>query len=295
MDATEHRHVKFCQQLLLDCDDPIFQRSPFVGKAGRPTKKMRDLARENSEDAVTWSVFRLLDRHFSDQPWLSGLLAAAGCDLAARGRPQVSFWVKGYPSPERLLWLLENTEHQRVAQSDGARDDPKRLPLVRQNLADYREKIGQGKLGQEKWVLEGRTELDAVIRCPGMLVAVEAKLYSDVAAGVRWDRERDQIARVIDAGLRMARGDQFVFVLVTDRRQHEHPRRYELLMDYYRSNPPERLSGHRLGWLTWGEIYGWLHSRQAGYSTEHVEWMEKLEQYLAERSLLIKRREQQRC
>jgi len=59
---TDHQHQPYCQQLLLDCDDPIFQGPLFRGKDGGPTKKMRDLESPNSEDAVTWSVFRLLGR-----------------------------------------------------------------------------------------------------------------------------------------------------------------------------------------------------------------------------------------
>ena len=69
-----HQHQTYCKQLLLDCDDPIFQGHLFRGRKGGPTKKMRDLESPNSEDAVTWSIFRLLERHFADQPWLAGLL-----------------------------------------------------------------------------------------------------------------------------------------------------------------------------------------------------------------------------
>lgn len=286
MDATVHQHADYCQQLLLDCDDPIFRGPLFFGKAGQPRKKMLDLASKNSEDAVTWSVFRLLDRHFGDQPWLPGLLAAAGCDVSASGQPQVCFWEKGYPSQERLLWLLNNVDHPRVAGSQGARQNPKRLETVRQNLADYCQRVEKGKLGPYQWVLEGATEFDAVIRCPGLLVAVEAKLYSDVATGVRWDKQRDQIGRSIDAGLRLAGDGRFAFLLVTDRRRHPAPLSYEQLMARYRFNPPRGLTANELGWLTWGEIYHWLESSKADCSPEQLVWIEKLEKYLAERSLL---------
>jgi hypothetical protein len=281
-----HQHQAYCQQLLLDCDDPIFQGHLFQGKKGGPTKKMRDLANPRSEDAVTWSVFRLLDRHFGDQPWLSELLALAECDVTATGTPNVTFWEKRYPPQERLLWLLNNTDDPRVAKSDGARNDPERLPLVRQNLAEYRQRIEKGQVGQYKWVLEGRTEFDAVIRCPGLLVAVEAKLYCDVSTSVRWDRGRDQIARVIDAGLGLSSKDGFVFLLVTDWRQHDPPKEYERLMEYYRTNPPSGLSASRLGWLTWGEIYHWLERRRTSCTAEQGAWLDRLSSYLAERELL---------
>ena len=282
-----HQHQAYCQQLLLDCDDPLFDGPLFKARKGGPTKKMRDLANPRSEDAVTWSIFRLLDRHFGDQPWLSGLLALAGCDVAATGTPNVTFWEKGYPPQERLLWLLNNTDNPRMAESDGAKDDPDRLPLVRRNLAEYRLRIEQGKTrGKHKWVLEGATEFDAVIRCPGLLVAVEAKLYSDIATGVTWDTGRDQIARVIDVGLELAGEDGFVFLLVTDWRQHDPPKAYEHLMEHYRTNPPSGLSASRLGWLTWGEIYQWLERCSSSCTAEQGVWLDKLKPYLARRKLL---------
>ena len=178
MNQTPHQHQPYCDQLLLDCNDPIFQGSLFVGKNGDPTKKMRDLRSPNSEDAVTWSVFRLLGRHFAGLHWLSQLLALAGCDLQASGTPQVSFWEKGFPSKERLLWLLNHTQDPRMAESDGAGEDPNRLRLVRQHLDEYTRHINDEKTrSKQKWILEGDTEFDLIIRCPGLLVAVEAKLY----------------------------------------------------------------------------------------------------------------------
>lgn len=281
-----HQHETYCKQLLLDCDDPIFQGHLFRGKKGEATKKMKDLQNPRSEDAVTWSVFRILDRHFADQPWLSELLTLARCDVPVTEKPSVTFWEKKYPPRERLLWLLNNTDDPRVAESDGARNDPERLLLVQQNLVEYRRRIEKGQVGRYKWVLEGRTEFDAVIRCQGLLVAMEAKLYCDVSRGIRWDRERDQIARVIDAGLELAGDNVFAFLLVTDRRQHDRPKQYERLIAYYRSNPPRDLPANRLGWLTWGEIYRWLAGRRARYTTEQEEWVQRLRGYLANRSLV---------
>jgi hypothetical protein len=287
MNATAHQHQLYCQQLLLDCDDNIFQGPLFRGKNGGPTKKMRDLESPNSEDAVTWSVFRLLERHFADQPWLPELLALAGCALVVTGTPQISFWEKGYPPKKRLLWLLDNLDHPRVAESQGARQDPNRLPEIQQHLDEYRQRIKDGKIRtQDKWVLEGPTEFDALIRSQKLLVAVEAKLYSDVATEVHWDKERDQIARVIDAGLELARQDDFCFLLVTDQRRHQPPKLYERLMAQYRSSPPLDLPPNRLGWLTWGEIYEWLEGRRASCGAEQSAWIDKLAPYLAQRSLL---------
>lgn len=286
-DESGHQHQAFCAQLLLDCDDPVFEGPLFRGKDDRPTKKMRDLTSPNSEDAVTWSVFRLLEQYFTDQPWLAGLLLIAGCRVEINGIPRVSFWEKGYPPMSRLLWLLDNIDNPCVAKSSGARRDPGRLRLVRQNLAEYRRNVVESKIrGNHKWVLEGPTEFDVLIRAPRLLVAVETKLYSDVATEVWWDKGRDQIARVVDVGMEMAGADDFCFLLVTDRRRHEPPKRYEQLIAHYKSGQSLGLPMDRLGWLTWGEIFGWLDGRRAHCTPEQVLWIDRLGPYLAKRSLL---------
>ena len=136
-------------------------------------------------------------------------------------------------------------------------------------------------------MLEGSTEFDAVIRAPGLLVAMEAKLYSDVAADVTWDKERDQIARVVDAGRELAGPDDFCFWLITDRRHHDPPKLYEHLMADYRASGSLGLPPDRLGWLTWGEIYKWLAARRAGCSPEQTAWIDRLKRYLEQRSLLV--------
>lgn len=248
---------------------------------------MTSLASSYECDAVTWSVFRLLEGRFSDLPWLPELLTLAGCEIAVSGAPKVSFWKKGYPSPSRLLWLLDNLDHPRVAGSRGAGQDPDRLRIVRQNLAQYRQRVQEGKVrGKHKWVLEGPTEFDALIRCPGLLVAVEAKLYSDIVIEVTWDTGRDQIARVVNVGRELAERDDFCFLLITDQRRHEPPKRYEGLMAHYQSSQALDLPPNRLGWLTWGEIFRWLAGHCARCTVEQRAWIDRLRDYLAQRSLL---------
>jgi len=287
MGRAGHQHQSYCQQLLLGCDDVIFEGPLFRAKHGGPTKKMRDLEKPNSEDAVTWSIFRLLATHFTDQPWLPELLALAGCQSAASGTPRVTFWEKGYPPRSRLLWLLEHVDHARVTKSRGARNNADRLELVRQNLEEYRRRVKDGLIrGRHKWVLEGPTEFDTIIRTERLLVAVEAKLYSDVATYVRWDTGRDQIARVVDAGLELAGGRDFAFLLITDRRRHAPPKEYERLMKEYRAGGVSSLPPDRLGWLTWGEVHSWLEGRRTRCTTEQRDWIGRLRPYLAQRSLL---------
>jgi hypothetical protein len=283
-----HLHQPYCRQLLLECDDPIFGGPLFQGRNGKPTKKGTDLESRNSEDAVTWSVFRLLERHFSNLGWLSGLLALSGCEQMVAGSAALSFWEKGYPPRSRLLWLLEHLDDPRVASSRGAKQDPDRLRELGKNRVEYRKRIKDGQIrGRHPWVLEGPTEFDLVMRAPGLLVALEAKLFSDVSSDVRWDSGREQITRVIDAGRELTtEGDELAFLLVTDRRRHDPPKRYEALMAEYMIHGACGLSPDKVGWLTWGEIFKWLSDHREQCSSEQKTWIDRLELYLAERSLL---------
>ena len=63
-------------QLVLDWDDPIFSGPLFVGESGAARKKLTDLVSKNSEDAVTWSVFRTLSR-LNAADWLPHIIAKA--------------------------------------------------------------------------------------------------------------------------------------------------------------------------------------------------------------------------
>ena len=45
-------------------------------------------------------------------------------------------------------------------------------------------------------------------------------------------------------------------------------------------------SACRLGWLTWGEIYGWLVERYTRCDAAQIAWIGQWESYLMGRSLL---------
>jgi hypothetical protein len=298
-----HTHEAYCENLLLDCDHPIFGGPLFRGKDGRPTKKLKDLESPNSEDAVTWSVFRVLERYFGTMAWPEGLLKIAFGQPVVLGclEPEVAFWEKVPPPASRLLWLLEHADVRRVATSAGANEDPSRLPRVTTNLAEYRRRILKGQTrGRRPWILEGPTEFDTLIRCPGTLIAIEAKYKSDIDDHIRWDTGRDQIGRVMDVGLALAQqeGRTFYFILITDARQHELPMCYERLMPRYQFDPaflveqlPHRSSQdlevlhNHLGWICWRDIAGWLNERRGALDAVQLEWMRPLESYLRDRSL----------
>lgn len=283
-----HLHQKYCQNLLLDCDHPIFDGPLFCTNNGGPTKKMLDLEKVNSEDAVTWSVFRLLETKFSNHNWLAGLLPRSGCNLGNFDEPvQINFWEKGYPSTSRLLWLLEHLDAPRIIKSRGARREPDRLAELTANRDTYRKRISEGQVrGRTPWVLEGPTEFDAVIRTPGEIIVVEAKLYSDISANTTWDTGRNQIDRVIDTGSELAKDRQLYFLLITDHYEHHPPKEYEDLLPRYRTSSDFRNLRGRIGWLTWGDIYEWLAQQNQSSTNEQREWVRRLRYYLADRNLI---------
>jgi hypothetical protein len=126
--------------------------------------------------------------------------------------------------------------------------------------------------------LEGATKVDALLTAPdtGFAVLFEAKVLSDISAGVQFDALRNQIARTIDvmlepnASLRPTlserRPDRTCFVLITPEifRRNPESRLYGWLLPAYRQDPallqrhlahrqPAELESvpQRLGWLTW--------------------------------------------
>lgn len=283
MTIATHVHQRCCRQLLLDCDDPIFE-GPVFGSL----RNKQHLESDESEDAITWSAFRLLDRHFGNLPWLDGLLREAGCAVEVHGKPSISFWVTADPPQSRLLWLLDHVHDRRITQSDGARKYPARLADLQAHVDFYRQRVREGKVhGRARWVLERASHIDAVFRTSRLIVAVEAKYHSPLEVGSTWDTGRDQIARVVDAGLALAQENQdFVFLLVTDARVHRPPKNYESLMQQYRSDSSFPIAGDHLGWLIWGEIYRWLERQRPHCTPVQVEWIERLRAYLGARQLL---------
>ncbi|MCX6024189.1 MAG: hypothetical protein NTZ05_21145, partial [Chloroflexi bacterium] len=140
--------------LYLDRQHPMFDGPRFREEGMQPTLKLIRLSRPNSDDGVTWSVFRTLGRLPGDR-WLPALLAAGGIRLTvAEGedRPpspalppmlgaggmdgvSIEFWPTVEPPASRLLWLLDNLEAPRIAGSRGAGRRPERLQQVRAERA----------------------------------------------------------------------------------------------------------------------------------------------------------------
>jgi len=263
----------FRDNLYIDKDHPIFRGPLFVGQSGSPTKKARYLARRDSEDAVTWSVFRTLLR-IAPCRWLNGFVRGAtdvvppilNTDMSHMEIEYIKFWPH-VPAPQsRLVWLLDHLDDPRIQESEGGSHKPERLQRIRRRFPFYREKARTGCSVRGTGVLEGATELDALVEHPRFLVAVEAKYTADLSFPT-WDSERDQLGRVIDIAIELSsqqRKPGFA-VLVTDRRSHDPPKLYEHLAPRYqdreflRKKLPhrtaeelDRLAG--VGWITWREV-----------------------------------------
>jgi hypothetical protein len=265
----------FRDNLYIDKDHPIFRGPLFVGQSGSPTKKARYLARRDSEDAVTWSVFRTLLR-IAPCRWLNGFVRGAtdvvppilNTDMSHMEIEYIKFWPH-VPAPQsRLLWLLDHLDDPRIQKSKGGSSDPERLQRIRRRLSLYREKARTGCLVRGTGVLEGATELDALIEHPRFLVAVEAKYMADLGPDTKWDSEREQLGRVIDSAIELSlqqRKPSFA-ILVTDQRLHDSPLLYEKLApryqadwDFLKERLPHRSEDElkwlvKAGWVTWKEL-----------------------------------------
>ena len=137
------------------------------------------------------------------------------------------------------------------------------------------------------------TEVDASIEAPGILVFVEAKLYSSVCAPSPPEKPHDQIARKLRVGLDSPTNEppefHFIFLdiapadVMFERRGkreamgpsgggYKDKWRSAWLFDYYKhgrnnslrpleeallgvSHPPVELVSSRMGWLTWADLF----------------------------------------
>ena len=173
----------------------------------RGTALERMLTSPNSEDWVSWTVFRTLPR----QPgWWASLREVAALEGAAlASEPTVSLW-RSLPSPPEY----ERASRARMAASSQA---------VLRDRAELSKPV------------EGNTEVDIVLEHQDLLWFIEAKLHSDLSANTTYDPERNQLVRNIDVLLEQAGGRRSVMsLLVLDRRSD---RFYSRLVKSYKEDP----------------------------------------------------------
>lgn len=113
--------------------------------------------------------------------------------------------------------------------------------------------------------VEGRSEIDVVMRGPGYLLVAEASLTSDISVSTTYDPNRNQIARNIDCVLENADTELPIFwMIVKDRGPG---RMYVQLIDQWRQDPAAliQMLPHRAAFeveavmdrcavITWDEI-----------------------------------------
>ncbi len=155
---------------------------------------------------------------------------------------------------------------------------------------DIKIHVGKSYIGSST---KESTDVDASIEAPGILVFIEAKLYSSVSTASPPDKPHDQIARKLRVGLDSPTGEQrdlhFVFldiapldIMYEKRKKAEavggggggfkDKWRSAWLFDYYKhgrnnslsplekvldgiNHPPVELVASRMGWLTWADLF----------------------------------------
>ena len=160
----------FRDNLLLDKYDPILQ--------SMRSKKTEHLRSENSEDAITWNVFKSLQQ-INPVYWYP--------ELISKGMNHTRF-------------PLNKQIH--------ANQVPNKLQIkLWQSIKPPEALLKQG-------TAEGTTEVDVVIECEEFVWFIEAKYKSDISTGTTHDKERNQILRNIDVGSNYAEGRDFYFSLL---------------------------------------------------------------------------------
>jgi hypothetical protein len=178
-----------------------------------------------SEDWVTWTVARLLERRPVAEWWPELVRVAMSVPEPPASVPSSDQY------PRIDLW--------RPVRPPTAYEEASRARMGASKNPEWRARA------EDPRPVEGRTEVDLVFDAPEYLIFVEAKLGSDISPRTNYDPERNQIVRNIDCVIEES-GDRtpFFWMFVRDRA----PKRlYSQLIDTYRSSPHElhRLLPHR--------------------------------------------------
>ena len=199
-------------------DFPIVDRDKLLAhRSGKALKRI--LTSPQSEDWVTWTVMRLLQRTDTSTWWpaIIDLAAANGAGSLPRrdAPPTVTLW-RSIPAPPEY----EKRSRARMAKSDNPR---------------WRERARNPK------AVEGPTEVDIALKGSSYSAFIEAKLHSDISEGTTYDPERNQILRNIDCAIEQAGGrSPWFWMFVKDRNPEW---RYQQLIEKYRKEP-ESLAHH---------------------------------------------------
>ena len=291
------------QALLLDWDAPELRGPPFVRPDGVARKKLADLVSPRSDAAVTWSVFRTLQR-LPAEGWLPHVLGSQTHD--GGWDPAEFSWWSSIPAPRsHLLWLLEHPDG--LAPADVMQQAPASARLAR--VAEQRERwkrmVDEGA-DRGDGVLEPSFEADLIITTPADVVVVMGVYRRDIERRTFWDAHRDALARGLDTALELAGPDRVPWLLfVTDDYRHEGPdtraMAYEALAPRYSSGRAflaarlpsrdaaqiDRLAG-RFRWLSWADLLDIALDHSSGLPGEGRLMLRRLVDYLKGKRLLFK-------
>jgi hypothetical protein len=205
---------------------------------------------ENSKRSRVDPVFGWLHQH-GGPDWPARLVALAqglGTDINPGPLENAQFEVGVPASQERLDWLLARANQL-------GHSGPRLEEIIRR----------AGTSDPRLRVLEGTTYADCLIECERAIIWIEGKRHDWLSPGTKWDPNRDQLARNLEAAWISARARQkeaFCVLIL-----HEFPLRTDeqALVDGYRSgsllagfphlaDDVRRDLARRIGTLTWGEI-----------------------------------------
>jgi len=290
------------QALLLDWDAPELRGPLFLRPDGAVRKKLSDLASPRSDNAITWAVFRTLQR-LPVANWLPHLLGAPDA-AAVTESASFDWWPSVPPASRRLLWLLDHLDG--LAPADPAQQSAAaaRLAKVAQNADRWRQQIAAG-VERGDGILEPPCEADLAINTPTALVLVVGLYLGDIERRTGWDPQRDTLARGLDAALTLAGpGRTPWLLLLTDEYRHEGPyvraAAYETLAPRYgdasflAAQLPHlddadhaRLAG-RMRWLSWADLLDTVLDHHGGLTPEDRLALRRLVDYLKDKGLLFK-------
>ncbi|MDD5222502.1 MAG: hypothetical protein PHE84_00805 [bacterium] len=292
--------MDYRENVYVDKDHPVFKTPRFLDHQGQPTQKLLDLADPHKKDGLVWSVFMTFNKLDYDfwLPRLGELVYGRPIENVSYIAPH--FWRPVAPPLSRYLWIYDNLKHPRIAASRGGKKEPKRLAEVAEHTDYWKDLAREGILNPGMdGCLEEPAELDLILDSPSFVIAVIARNSEDIFGEETWDRERDEIGKVIDLGLKFTEGKKaFYLMLITDKDKHEPAKLYDELIPRYRSDPDflknrlphrseaelDRLRGH-LDRTSWSDIINMLRDSRVELPAGKRKIIKGLFEYLEKRNL----------
>lgn len=182
-------------------------------KAQKQDDLVRMLHSAQSEDYVTWNVFRGLLRREDWWPHLLQIALMAGASALPRvdEPPAVELWRRVASPPE----------YERAS----------RKRMITSGLPEWQARAGNPK------PVEGTSEIDLSLEGSTYLIFIEAKVGADISPRTTYDPARDQITRNMDCLIEEAGPKTpYLWMVVRDR---DPGRAYMQLLDRYATHPDE--------------------------------------------------------